>query len=293
MPSQEISIDIESILGNNPPIHIDIDKLDTREGQARQTGTEVKEDDKLVDSIRRTQGVLHPIIVKQVGDRYDIILGQRRWGAYKILVKEDKSRYSKIKAFVISKDLAPDEQKIISFVENFGRDDMVKQDYLNIIEYFYMKNNRKITWAAEALGITPYHAKKYLTEARLSDTVKRCINEKQFNVDVAIKALQALGDDEESVDDNALIATATTLKKLQPARRKQVINKMKLQPTSDRDVNKAEKEVPERLYVIEIQINEDQIGRIKMFQEKHSLGEQESAIIEAMDVGLDYDLQNN
>ena len=126
MSSQEISIDIESILGNNPPTHIDIDKLDTREGQARQTGIKVEEGDKLVDSIRRTQGVLHPIIVKQVGDRYDIILGQRRWGAYKILVKEDESRYSKIKAFVISRDLTPDEQKVISFVENFGRDDMAK-----------------------------------------------------------------------------------------------------------------------------------------------------------------------
>ena len=293
MPSQEISIDIESILGNNPPAHIDIDKLDPGEVQARQAGIKVKEGDKLVDSIRRTQGVLHPIIVKQVGDRYDVILGQRRWGAYKILVKEDKSRYSKIKAFVITSDLTPDEQKVISFVENFGRDDMARQDYLNIIEYFYMKNDRKITWAAKDLGITPHYAKKYLTIARLSDKVKRCINEKQFNVDIAMKALQALGDDEESVDDDMLIATATTLKKLQPARRKQVIKKMKLQPISGKDVNKAEKEVPKTLYEITIQINEDQFGRIKMFQEKHDLGEQESAIIEAMDVGLDYDLQNN
>ena len=117
-----------------------------------------------------------------------------------------------------------------------------RRDYLNIIEYFYMKNDRKITWAAKALGITPHHAKKYLTEARLSDDVKRCINKKQFSVDIAMKALQALGDDEESVDDDALVTTATMLKKLQPARRKQVIKKMKLQPTSGKDVDKAEKE---------------------------------------------------
>ena len=52
------------------------------------------------------------------------------------------------------------------------------------------------------------------------------------------------------------------------------------------------KKVPEKLYVITIEINEDQFGRLKMFQEKHGLGEQESAIIEAMDVGLDYDLQD-
>ena len=141
------------------------------------------------------------------------------------------------------------------------------------------QNYAPTPWAAKDLGITPHYAKKYLTIARLSDKVKRCINEKQFNVDIAIKALQALGDDEESVDDDMLIATATTLKKLQPARRKQVIKKMKLQPISGKDVNKAEKEVPKKLYEITIQINEDQFGRIKMFQEKHDLGEQESAII--------------
>lgn len=293
MSSQKISIDIESILGNNPPIYIDINKLDTREGQARQIGIKVDENDKLVDSIRRTQGVLHPIIVKQEGDRYDIILGQRRWGAYKILVKEDESRYSKIKAFVISKDLTPDELKVISFVENFGRDKMEKQDYANIIEYFYMKNNRKITWTAKDLGITPHYVKKYLTVARLSDRVKRCINEKQFSTDMAIKALQALGDDEESVDDDNLIATAITLKELQPARRKLVIDKMESQPISGKDVKKAEKDVPKIFHVVEIQITEDQDGRIKMFQEKHNIDQRESAITEAMDVGLDYDLQND
>ena len=280
-------------MDGNPPVKIDIDKLSTGEGQARQSGTKVEKDDKLVESIRRTKGVLHPIIVKQEGDRYDIILGQRRWGAYKILVEEDKSRYSKIKAYVISRNLTEDEKKVISFVENIGRDDMQRQDYVNVIEHFYMKYDRKLGLAAKALGITPFFAKKYLTEARLSDKVKQCINNKQFRIDTAIKALEALGDDEESADDDMLITTATALKKLQPARREQVIKKIKLQPPSNKNIDKAIKAVPENLQPVKIYINEDQEGRIKIFQGKHRLGEREDAVVEAMDIGLAHDLQND
>ena len=290
LSDSEVSIDIEEILGNVQPEKIDITKLETGTAQARQRGTKVEKDDKLVDAIRRTKGLMHSIIVKQIdGDRYEIVVGQRRWGAYKILAEED-SKYSKIKAYVIKRDLSDDEKKVISFVENYGRNDMQKADYVDVIDYFYAKYNRKITLAAKALGINATTAKKYLTESRLSDNVRQCINEKQFSIDTAIKALEALGDDEESVDDDVLIETAMELKSLQPARRDKVLQKMKTQEASKKDVKKAINEVPTKLIPIHIDATEEMIERLQKFMVKHQNDNESDAASEALDIGLKHDL---
>jgi len=292
LSTPEINIDIEEILGGISPEKIDISKLTTGTVQARQRGTKVEPDDKLVSAIRRVGGLLQPIIIKSIdGGMYEIILGQRRWGAHKILAEED-SKYSQIKSYVITRDLSEDEKRVISFIENFGRDDMQKSDYVDVIEYFYTKYGRKIKLAAEALGIHISTAKKYLTEARLSDKVRLCINEKQFNIDTAMKALEALGDDEESVDEDVLIETAIELKRLQPARRSKVVSKMKAQDPGSKSISTAISQVPTKLITIKIDATEDQIERLDKFKTKHDSDDESEAASQAMDLGLDYDEKN-
>ena len=44
--------------------------------------------EELADSIRE-QGVLQPIVVRQIGDKYEIIAGERRWRATQIAGIED------------------------------------------------------------------------------------------------------------------------------------------------------------------------------------------------------------
>lgn len=290
--SAEINIDIEEILGNVSPVKIDISKLTTGTAQARQRGAKVEPDDKLVSAIRCVGGLLQPIIVKATKDQmYEIILGQRRWGAYKILAGEDP-KYSQIKSYVITRDLSEDEKKVISFIENYGRDDMEKSDYVDVIEYFYTKYGRKITLAAQKLGLTVSEAKKYLTEARLSDKIRQCINEKQFNIDTAMRALVALGDDEESVNEDQLIETAMELRKLPPARRAKVVAKMKAQDPDKKSFKQAENQVPLKTIVIKIEASEDQIERLAKFQARHNNTDESEAASEAMDLGLDSDENN-
>ena len=205
-----------------------IDDLETGSVQARQSDTDVKEDDKLVGAIRRTKGIIHPIVVKDLKTdpkKYEIIIGQRRTGAYHIL-KEEDSRYDKIKAYVVERDLTDNEIRIISFVENFGRDDMDHSDYVNVIEYFYVKFARILKHCAKALGISTDAVKKYLLEARLGDKIKECIKNKEFTIDTAMQALKGLGDDEESVDEDLWIATSRALKKVKPSTRKKAVKKM-------------------------------------------------------------------
>ena len=294
MSSQTININIDEILGDKKPEKIDIAKLETGTVQARQLKTEITEDDELVDQIRKVGGLLQPIIVKQKdNDRFEIILGQRRWGAYKILVKDDPEKYSRIKAYVIEKDLSEDDKKVISFIENASQKKMEKRDYVDVIEYFYMKYGRKISQAAEALGIKAEHAKKYLTEARLGDKVRKCINEKQFSIDMGIKALEALGDDEESVDDDVLIETAIELKRLAPARRKKTIEKMKQQPSNNKDVKSAIKQAPTNFMDVKIEVTDEEIDKLERFKDKHRISTTNEAASEAMTIGLDHDLQDD
>ncbi len=105
MAGPDFQISIDEILGDKPWVKLPIDDLETGNVQARQSDTDVKEDDKLVGAIRRTKGIIHPIVVKDLKNgKYQVKVGNRRVSAYRILKKED-SRYDKIKAYVVDRDL--------------------------------------------------------------------------------------------------------------------------------------------------------------------------------------------
>ena len=89
-------IDIDAILGDKKAEYIPVANCQTGTSQARQTNTKVDKDSKLVASIKKAGGLLHPIIVKSQSDgNYEIIIGQRRAGAYNIL-KEENPKFEKI-----------------------------------------------------------------------------------------------------------------------------------------------------------------------------------------------------
>tara|TARA_Y100000590_G_scaffold173517_1_gene198407 strand:- start:4249 stop:5118 length:870 start_codon:yes stop_codon:yes gene_type:complete len=276
------SISIDDILGDQKPSYIPIADCETGSTQARQSGTDVDADSKLVSAIRRTGGVIHPIILKKKeGGKYEIIVGQRRTNSYRIL-KEEDSRYEKIKAYVIDRDLSDDEIRIISFVENFGRDDMDKSDYVNVIEYFYMKFGRVLKATAKALGISTDSVKKYLTHARLSEKVKKCIEDKEFTIDTAMKALKGLGDDEDSVDDDILIETARELKKAKPTTRNKAVKKMQRKGISAKQAvmeSQATTTVP-------IEVTDETMDRLEEYKEEKGKESVEEAAADAMETEL-------
>jgi len=287
LSGQEITIDIEEILRDTKPQHIPIAKCVTGSSQMRQSGTKVDKDGKLVDQIRKAGGLLHPIIVKKLPDEtFEILVGQRRTGAYHIL-KEENSKYEQIRAYVIERDLSEDEKRVISFIENFGRDEVEHSDYINVIEYFYMKYGGNKTMTAKALGIRVQHVTKYLTHARLSDKVKKCIANGDFTIDIAMKALKGLGDDESSVDDDLLIETALELKKVKPATRKKAVKKMQTQGV---DVKQAVQESASTKE-IKIEVTDDQIDRLDNYKKKYGYDDENQAAVEAMDKELLRDLK--
>jgi len=86
----------------------------------------------LADSIRE-KGIIQPILVKVVDDRYQIVAGERRWKAARI------AGLTKIPA-MLADDLSEDEQLQIALIENLQREDLNPIDeataYRNLSERF-------------------------------------------------------------------------------------------------------------------------------------------------------------
>ena len=283
MSVPQFSKDISKILDNAEEQNIAIDKCHTGSDQARQQGTEVKEDSDIVGAIRATGGIIHPIIVQDnKDDTYEIIVGQRRTGAYHILKTED-SKYEKIRAKVVKIELTADQKKIISFVENFGRNDMARVDYSSVIEHYYKKYHRVKKYVAEALGITVRHVNKYLTEARLPEEVKEAMHgDDGFSIDVAMKALKGMGDDEECVDPAALIETARILKKAKPGTRDKAVKKMRNKNMSAQEAIDASMAT----VTLKLEITTETDERLQEYANEKELDTREAAGIASMETEL-------
>ncbi len=111
--SKDKEIQIEKVIVNEPK-EIDIGLIDRNPDQPRK----IFDDEalaELAESIKN-YGVIQPIIVKQKGDRYEIIAGERRWRA---------SRLAGLKTIpCIIKDYTEQEISEIAIIENLQREDL-------------------------------------------------------------------------------------------------------------------------------------------------------------------------
>ncbi|MDR1914440.1 MAG: ParB/RepB/Spo0J family partition protein [Clostridiales bacterium] len=98
----------------NSVIMIDINRIEPNKAQPRKYFDEEALED-LAESIK-TYGILQPIIVKEEGEYYSIIAGERRWRAARI------ARLSEIPVMV--KDYTASDALQIALIENLQRQDL-------------------------------------------------------------------------------------------------------------------------------------------------------------------------
>lgn len=259
---------------------IELDKFSTGTSQTRQRDTEVTINDDLVTSIKKN-GLLSPIIVKrQDDDKFEIVAGQRRFLAHKVLNKPT------IKACILEGHVSELDAKRISLIENLVRKDMKRADYVDTVQWFMDRYNSTTT-VAEELGISPATVRKYLTIGRLPVEVRRDIDQKEYETRHALKALDALGGDESVVDVSILRKIATELKKLTPSTQKKFVSIKKHEPdASIKDVlEKAKKRT--QVHKFTVGVTSDQYERIGAFQSREKLGTHEHAAEELIDMGLE------
>src|SRR3954465_709264 len=99
------------------PVEADIDRLDPNDFQPRGAVDEAPLQE-LAQSIR-SNGIIQPIVVRRVGDRFQIIAGERRWRAAKLA--------GLLRVPVVMRDVAPGDEKSLlemALIENIQREDL-------------------------------------------------------------------------------------------------------------------------------------------------------------------------
>jgi ParB family chromosome partitioning protein len=115
----------------------------------------------LAESIREA-GLIQPIIVRRVASGYQIVAGERRWRAHKMIGKDT------IKVVVV--DISDQDMAMLALVENVVRDDLSDYEISRSIRETEREfPNRKRL--AETLGIARSELYRYLSFADLPDFV--------------------------------------------------------------------------------------------------------------------------
>lgn len=141
-PEESAQPTVESQKEQEGDLEVDIDLIQPNPDQPR---TSFKKEDleELASSIKKN-GLLQPILVRPIGDKYQIIAGERRWQACKSI---DMKRVP-----VRVKDVDDDETIILALVENIQRSD------LNPIEEAYgyrrMMERGKMTQSEVAQAVS-------------------------------------------------------------------------------------------------------------------------------------------
>ena len=133
--------------------------------------------DELAASIE-SFGLLQPVIVLRKGDRYKLIVGQRRLLAFKQLKKQ------KIPALIID-TVDETTQVIASLAENLQRRQLPFKDTVTVCrqlfsEYPGSKKDR-IEKIAQQLGIGVNSVSRYLADDLIPDTVKDMVQENRIS----------------------------------------------------------------------------------------------------------------
>lgn len=129
--------------------------------------------EELADSIR-AQGVIQPIIVRPVGDKYEIIAGERRWRAAQLAGLTEVP--------VVIRDI-PDEAAVaIALIENIQREDLNPIEEACALERLLQEFDMTHQQVAEAVGKSRTTVTNLLRLLALPAEVKRMLERGQIEM---------------------------------------------------------------------------------------------------------------
>jgi len=169
--------------------YLPIDKIDISISNVRKSNLE-EGITELANSIEEI-GVQQPIVVYREGDRYKLIIGQRRYLACK------KLELKEIPALITSvKDET--EATVKSFSENIHRLDLDYRDKMQVAIELLNKFG-SIDKVADHLGIHDQTVRRYLGYAAVPDPIKKMVDEGKMGAITAIQIAQNIPDEKRAV----------------------------------------------------------------------------------------------
>lgn len=129
-------------------------------------------------------GLQQPIVVQEVADdRYEIIIGQRRyWAAVEL-------QWERIPARVRTQPLDPFQAKIVSFSENVRRRDLAPRDKADVCRMM-LDELGSVTLVAQRLGIGEPTVRKWLGYYAVPEGLKRLVEQEKISVPMATRLAQ-------------------------------------------------------------------------------------------------------
>ena len=147
------------------PVDVDIDRLAPNVFQPRAHADDTRLDE-LARSIK-ANGIIQPIVVRKIDDRYQIIAGERRWRA--------AMRAGLTRVPIVVRDVAPGQERSLlemALIENIQREDLNPIEealaYRRLADEFQLKQEQ----IAEAVGKDRASVANYLRLLKLPDEVR-------------------------------------------------------------------------------------------------------------------------
>ena len=169
------------------PTEVEIDRLTPNQFQPR-----VSVDDAKLEELTRSimsYGVIQPIVVRRIGDRFQIIAGERRWRAAR--------RAGLMRVPIVVKEVAAGrEQSLLemALIENIQREDLNPIDealaYRRLADDFQLKQEE----IATAVGKDRASVANYLRLLKLPDEVRHEVASDRLSMGHA-RAILALADE--------------------------------------------------------------------------------------------------
>jgi len=252
---------IEAIIANKPApapetggfVEIDIDSIYPNPFQPRKKFS-VERIKELATSIQES-GLIQPVVVYKEGDKYYLLVGERRWRAAQYL------KWEKIPAII--KDSSRSDAIVNALVENIQREDLNAIEISEGAELMIKQTGLNQEQCSEKLGMNRSTLTNYLRLLKLPEAAKQSIIAGDISQGHA-RAILALEN-----DNDMLTALSNILQKKMSVRQAEMYvkrygkNKKAAEVMSDPDIVKTEEKLT-RLFSTKVKLIYSKGGKGKI-----------------------------
>lgn len=249
---------------------IPLDDMVISKGQVRTTDLG-KDLDELARSIE-VQGLLQPIVVcpAEAPGRWEILTGQRRFLAHKQLQRKT------ISAAVLDERVDVATAKAISITENIIRRRLSPREKKDGITYLY-KLYGSITDVVEATGLPSRDVRAYVKYPRLVPEMKKLVDDGEVDIQVALKAQDALTDHGPLIVEDA-VKLAREMAQMSGVQQTKTIRDLKTNPDATIEDTVEHGKTGGRVTQIIATVTEDTRVALRRFASEEKRNQDEAAV---------------
>lgn len=162
----------ETISDTDKVNQINVGEIQANPYQPRKTFDQVALEE-LAESIKE-HGILQPIVVRKAGEKYEIVVGERRFRAAKLV------KLKKVPAIV--KELSDQQMMELAILENLQREDLTPIEEAEAYQKLMEALNLTQEQLAFRLGKSRPHIANHIRLLALPEAVRKLISDKELSM---------------------------------------------------------------------------------------------------------------